>query len=140
MLKKCFVVSSFSKKTSAALFLLRLVAGLAFVFHGWPKIQNAMSWMGPEAPIPGVLQLLAAVSEFGGGVCWILGLLTPLASIGISMTMAVAVFFHASKGDPFVGHGGPSFELALVYLCIGVLFFCCGPGDFSADKKIFNRS
>jgi putative oxidoreductase len=28
-----------------ALLLIRLVMGIAFVLHGWPKIQNPMGWM-----------------------------------------------------------------------------------------------
>ena len=32
------------------------------------------------AAVPGALQALAAVAEFGGGLCWVLGALTPLAS------------------------------------------------------------
>src|SRR5947209_3210606 len=72
---------------AVALLFLRLVAGSAFVFHGWPKIQHPTSWMGPEAPVPGVLQALAAISEFGGGLSWILGALTPLFSLGLIGTM-----------------------------------------------------
>ena len=61
------------------LLLIRLVMGYAFILHGWGKIQNPMGWMGPDATVPGVLQLLAAVSEFGGGIALIIGLLTRLA-------------------------------------------------------------
>jgi uncharacterized membrane protein YphA (DoxX/SURF4 family) len=28
-----------------ALLFVRLVIGLAFILHGWPKIQNPMGWM-----------------------------------------------------------------------------------------------
>src|SRR6185312_3468650 len=89
---KCFQRPELPKCASAALLLLRLIAGVAFVFHGWGKMQAPMSWMGPDAPIPGFLQLLAAIAEFGGGIAWILGLLTPLASLGITITMLVATY------------------------------------------------
>src|SRR4051812_4305164 len=100
------------------LLVLRVVVGAAFIFHGWPKIQNPMGWMGADATVPGGLQLLAAVSEFGGGIALIVGLLTPLAALGIAATMAVALgTFHLPRGDPFVGMPGkPSFELAADYL------------------------
>src|SRR5690606_29699615 len=94
-------------------------------------------WMGPDAFAPGIFQALAAVSEFGGGIAWILGLFTPLASLGIAATMAVAVTVHVSRGDPFVGHGG-SYELALLYFSIALAFFVVGPGRFSADAKLFS--
>src|SRR5688572_6397027 len=67
-------------RSAVGLLVLRLVAGTAMAFHGWPKIQHATSWMGADAAVPGVLQALAAIAEFGGGICWVLGLLTPLAS------------------------------------------------------------
>ncbi len=135
--RKCFYAEH-SVKTSFALLALRLISGSAFVLHGWPKIQHAFSWMPPEAPVPGFLQALAAFSEFGGGIAWVLGLLTPLASLGMAFTMAVAVFFHASKGDPFVGMGA-SFEPALVYLGVSLLFLLAGAGRFSLDACLFEK-
>jgi uncharacterized membrane protein YphA (DoxX/SURF4 family) len=66
---------STSARVSAGLLLLRLVAGLGFVFHGYGKIQNPFGWMGPDAATPGIFQALAAVSEFGGGIAWMLGVL-----------------------------------------------------------------
>ncbi len=122
-----------TKRANVGLLLLRLVAGIAFMFHGWSKIQNPFAWMGPEAPVPGILQALAALSEFGGGLAWALGALVPLASLGIFFTMAVAVHFHAvQRGDPFVGQGG-SYEPALLFLVIAVLMLTVGPGLYSVD-------
>lgn len=124
---------------STGLLIVRLVVGLAFIMHGWGKIQTPFSWMGPDAPVPGVLQLLAAISEFGGGIALILGLLTSLAMLGMTITMAVAVYTHAIvKGDPFVGQGS-SYELAAVYMVIAMMFIAVGPGKFSLDNKIFGN-
>jgi putative oxidoreductase len=139
--KRCLQPTSLPNCGSAALLLVRVVVGLAFVYHGWGKIQNPMAWMGPEAPVPGILQFLAALSEFGGGIAWILGLLAPLASLGIAFTMAVAVYFHmVVNKDPFVNlTGGSSYELAAVYLSIAILFLVLGVGKFSADAKLFGQ-
>ena len=125
---------------SATLVLLRLVAGIAMILHGWGKIQSPMSWMGPDASVPGIFQFLAALSEFGGGIAWIIGLVMPLASFGMLCTMVVATYMHAViNGDPFVGKGGPSYELALLYLVISLVFIAVGPGKFSADAKVFGE-
>lgn len=124
---------------AVGLLVLRVVAGIAFMLHGSGKIVQPFGWMPPEAPIPGVLQGLAALSEFGGGLAWILGLLTPLASLGILSTMSVAALFHISRGDPFVGAGGPSWELAAVYWTVAVLLLVAGPGAYSLDAKLFAR-
>ena len=137
-LKRLFSASDHSCVTHWALLLLRVVSGLAFAIHGWPKIQNPFGWMGPDGFAPGIFQALAALSEFGGGIAWILGLLTPLAALGLGCTMIVAVCMHAfMKGDPFVSVGGSSYELAAIYLCISVLLLAAGPGRYSADRQIF---
>ena len=127
---------------AVGLSVLRLVAGTAMMFHGWPKIQQATSWMGPDAPVPGVLQALAALAEFGGGLCWVLGLLTPVASLLILGTMAVALgMVHLPQGHPFVASqpGGSSYEPALGYLAIAVTLLLVGPGKLSLDALLFGR-
>ena len=86
-------------------------------------------------PVPG------AISEFGGGIAWILGLLAPIAALGIGCTMTVAVYMHSMvMNDPFVNlTGGRSYELAAAYLCIAVLILVMGPGKFSLDAKMFGE-
>ena len=132
-----------SARASAGLLLVRLVTGLAFMFHGYTKIKNPFGWMGPDATMPGIFQALAALSEFGGGLAWMLGLLTPLASFGLACTMVMAVRLHAFViGDPFVRTGpgpGGSYELASVYLCVALLFLFAGPGRFSVDRLVFGE-
>jgi len=117
---------------SLGLLAVRFAAGAAFMLHGWGKIQHPTSWMGAASAMPGALQLLAAVSEFGGGAAWVLGLFVPLASLGELCTMAVAVASHVKEGAPFVG-SGHSYELALVYGAIAVLLALAGPGRFATD-------
>src|SRR5437588_9073317 len=135
-----FYTDTAGRLGSAGLLLLRLVVGAAFLFHGWPKIQHPFGWMGPDAPMPGVLQMLAALAEFGGGLLLILGLLTRLASLGIAGVMLVALAtYHLPQGHPFVATTGPSFELAAVYLACAVLFLLLGPGRFSLDAVVFRK-
>ena len=138
-MKKLFMARQFPVTVDGAVFGLRFVCGLAFVLHGWGKIQNPMAWMGPDAPVPGVFQLLAAVSEFGGGIAWLLGLLTPLASLGILATMTVAAGTHIMNGDPFVSHGGAAWELAGVYWMVALFLVLAGPGGLSLDRYVFGK-
>jgi putative oxidoreductase len=127
-------------RASAGLLLLRVYAGAALMSHGWGKIQNPMHWMdrAPNAP-PGVFQALAAVSEFFGGMGLALGLLTPLAAFGVACTMVVAVSKHVGKGDPFVAHGGGSYEPALGYLVTATLLMLAGPGRYALDGAVIRR-
>ncbi len=137
---KKFFATRFSPHTvDLALLLIRLVMGVAFMIHGWGKIQTPFSWM-PGAPVPGILQGLAALSEFGGGLALVIGLLARLGSLGLVFTMLVATSFHAFQmHDPFVnttGQGG-SYELPLLYMVLALFFVINGPGKFSIDAKLF---
>lgn len=128
---------------AAALLLVRVVMGVAFILHGWPKIQNPTTWMnamGGEG-IPSFLQALAALAEFGGGIALVLGLLTPLAALGILCQMLGALFLvHFPRGDPFVTGGGPNYELPLIYLVLAILLIVVGPGRWSLDALLFGRN
>ena len=138
-MKRFFAPYNFPASVDFALLLLRLVFGYAFILHGWGKIQNPMGWMGPDSGIPSVFQALAAISEFVGGIALILGLVIRLASLGLLVTMVVAVYTHAVKmGDPFVNpKGAGSYELPAIYLCISILLLAAGAGGFSLDKALF---
>jgi putative oxidoreductase len=124
---------------SLGLLGLRAVVGAAFIVHGWPKIQAPTTWMGPDAPFPGWMQFLAAAAEFGGGIALVLGLLTPLAALGLAVTMGVAIFkVHVPQGHAFVAPPGEhSFELAAAYLSAVVTILLLGPGRFSGDALLF---
>jgi putative oxidoreductase len=134
-LKCCFPAITLPNSASAALLILRLIVGVAFIYHGWGKIQNPFGWIPAPSPVPGFFQMLAAVAEFGGGIALILGLFTRLASLGLGITMAVATLFHAVvMKDPFVNMtGGSSYEPALGYLGVALIFLTIGAGKFSLD-------
>jgi putative oxidoreductase len=127
---------------ATALLLLRLVMGVAFILHGWPKIQNPTGWMNAMGMgVPSFLQALAAFAEFGGGIALVLGLLTPIAAFGLVCQMLGALLLvHFPNNDPFVGRPGQSsYELALVYLVVAVLLIALGPGRWSLDALLFGR-
>ncbi len=128
---------------AVGLFAVRFVTGLAFMFHGWFKIQNPdgpFGWMGPKSEVPGFLQGLAVLAEFGGGLALILGLLTPLATFLLACTMIVAIVkVHLPHGDPFVAQGKPSYELAAGYLANVILLMLIGPGVLSIDGLLFGK-
>lgn len=136
-----FFGASASPRASVGLLTVRIIFGTALMMHGLPKIRNAFGWMGPDAPVPGFLQALAALAEFGGGLAWIAGLLTPLASLGVLVTMIAGLaMVHIRMGHPFVSaSGGPSMELALLYLGVSVLLLLAGPGRFSVDSTLARR-
>ena len=137
-MNKLLFPAFYAGRTGLGLLALRVVFGLAFVFHGWGKITSAFTWMGEDAAIPGILQAAAAFAEFGGGLALILGLLTPLAALGLVGTMIGAMtMVHLPAGHGFVTMGEPSYELALVYGTTALMFFLTGPGAYSVDALLF---
>jgi putative oxidoreductase len=137
MMKNLFCGEIVGGKGALAILALRLVAGPAFILHGWPMIQHAFSWAGDS--LPAWLQALAAFAEFAGGMAVLAGLLTRLAASGIAVVMLVAIFHvHIPKGDPFIGQGS-SWELAAVYLAIMVVLMLRGAGNVSLDGLLFRK-
>ncbi len=123
---------------AVGLLILRLVAGAAMSLHGAPKIKQPFGWMGAESHVPGFLQALAAVSEFGGGLALLVGLLTPLACLAIMSTMFVATWSTIKSGGVFVSNtGAKSYELPLLYFVVALLILLCGPGKLSLDALMF---
>lgn len=127
-------------RAALGLLILRVVAGVAMVIHGWPKIQNPLHWMDKMGSgTPAVLQALAALGEFAGGLGLIVGLLTPIACFGIAATMVGAILI-GTPGALWIGKPGEkSFELASLYLLIAVAVFFIGPGLYSLDAKLFGK-
>ena len=128
-------------RPALGLLLVRLVFGGALVLHGLGKIQNPFHWMDRmPAPAPGIFQGLAALSEFGGGLALIVGLLTPLACLGIISTMVVAFAkVHLPAGNPFVANGGASFETVAFFAVVALALLVSGPGALSLDARLFGR-
>ena len=137
-MKRLFAPDLLTPRASLGLLALRVLPGIALMHHGFGKIQHPFSWMGPDATVPSLLQGLAALSEFGGGLALVLGLLTPLAMLGILCTMGYAAFVHISGGDPFVGFPR-SWEPASLFFVIALTVLLAGPGRYSLDALLFGR-
>jgi putative oxidoreductase len=87
--------------------------------------------LGFRAPL--VLAFFAALGETGG-LAFALGLLTPLAALGIVVVMLTAIgVVHWSKGF-FNTKGGYEFNLLLLTAALAVTG--TGPGRFSLDRAI----
>lgn len=91
------------------------------------------------------LSWAAALTEFLGGCCMILGLLTRIWALGLVGTMVTAAFLvHWNSAgmnilDPAwqVGKGGVEYTFVLGLLSLGVFFG--GPGKVSLDRLMFRR-
>ncbi len=134
-------------RVAVALLLIRVVFGIGIATHGLQKCLDGgpFHW-ADSAPIlqdiPPPLQGLATLSEFGGGLAMIFGLLTPLAMLGLTITMGVGlVKFHLAQGRPYVSiqHPGQDFEPLGHYLIVAFGLLFSGPGALSLDYLFFGR-
>ena len=119
---------------------LRVLAGSGMAYHGYGKVfggQMAMMIPGVAKmgfPMPEFFAWAAALSEFVGGICLVLGLGTRIAAFFILITMSVAAFItHAA--DPFQVK-----ELAFAYWTAAGALLLTGAGAFSGDARFFGKN
>jgi putative oxidoreductase len=120
-----------------ALLVLRLVLGIIMIGHGYPKVFGGLSHHVQSVRnmgLPGWLAYFSAAAEFLGGIAVILGLLTRLAALGITINMLVAVGkVHWKNG--LLGQGGYQFPLGLAAIAFALIFFGAGPIALDAIRR-----
>jgi len=114
-----------------------------FMCHGYPKLAAGPEmWTGLGGALsvvgitfaPTFMGFIAAISEFGGGLLLVLGLMTRPACLFLLGTMAVATAMHVTKGDSFQKY---SHALEAAILFFSLLFI--GPGKYSIDEMLFKK-
>ena len=108
-----------NRRVGAALLLLRLFVGIAFIQHGTGKLMDPSEFAG-EFGIPVWLALATMLIQLIGGILLIVGALTPLAALGIAGTMFTATVFLIHRGEPFINPAGHSWENSAFYLMAGI--------------------
>ena len=133
-----------------AALILRLVAGLIFLPHGWSKVAGEggpaafAADMAANYGIPAFLGYVAAWAEVAGAILLIAGLLTRLDALLLAGTMFVAAFvvqlpdalFEVQPGASklFVGIRGIETPLAMLAICLGLVL--TGAGRVSLDHVL----
>jgi putative oxidoreductase len=135
---------------------LRLMLGIAFVFHGWEKIadgtqgfQGMLQMLG----IPGgaAMAWFVALLEFLGGLALIAGAFVPIVSALLIGDMLVAMFtFHLPHGFSFLNitgmgpqgpmFGPPGYEVNLLYIAGLLALILGGAGAYSVDAARKDRT
>lgn len=115
---------------------LRVLVGIAFIGHGWPKLMNlggATQFFGQMAiPLPGLFAPIVMILEVFGGAALALGLLTRWVALGYVIEMLVTTFY---VKNPLVTKFIGGYELDVVFLATGLLFLLGGPGPCSLDRR-----
>ena len=146
---------------SLGLLAMRLTAGLLFAAHGYAKLfggegktvnaraqqhlgegfAQAVARGGPAnfsrglermgVPAPGLMALVVGVTEFGGGLLLISGMLTRLAALGLAVNMVFAIKLAHWKQGMIGSASGYMYAFSLLGSMLGLLFL--GAGAASAD-------
>lgn len=118
--------------------IARLILGTVMLVHGWHKIfprgslYNFTQTVG-HLGLPSWLGYVSAFTEFFGGALMILGLLVPVAALGMAINMTVAVLkVHLHHG--LTGPMGFEYPLSLFALSLVILF--SGSGHLAVDKRL----
>ena len=127
-----------NQRVGAALLLLRVFVGIAFIQHGSGKLMHP-SEFATEFGISNWLALATMLVQLGAGTLLILGALTPLAALGIAGTMVTATIFLINRGEPFINPAGHSWENSAFYLMATICLALSGAGPWSLDAWLFGR-
>lgn len=117
------------------LLILRVFTGALFMYYGFPKITGGPDmWTklgGAMSNVhihffPAFWGFMAALAEFGGGICMVLGVFFRPALAMMLFTMFIAFLVHYMKGDAF-----NDYQLIIVFVVIFLCLFLAGPGRFA---------
>ena len=117
--------------------VIRISLGVVFLMFGYKKLISGsanITQIGSAMSLFGITRgyifwgYLAALTELGSGLSFIVGFCTRIASIPLIWLLIVALRFHINNADPFNVWAFPC-----TCLCIVIGFFIAGSGMYSAD-------
>jgi putative oxidoreductase len=123
----------------------RAIVGFVIAAHGWQKISDigpakfGQAVLAPAGvPMTTTVGWLVTLVELVGGLMLIVGLLTRLAALALTIDMVMAIILVTSK----VGLISPSdkpgtgMELNLALIAGFLVALFCGPGRFALDRVL----
>jgi len=122
-------------RPNLGIFILRVVLGIVFMYHGYMKISNMPQTVGFFATLgfAAFLAYFVAWLEFLGGIALIVGLWTRYIALLLAINMVVALYtVHLAHGFS-VGQGGYEYVLVLIGGTLALTFM--EHGRFSITKS-----
>jgi putative oxidoreductase len=119
------------------LIVLRVVLGLIFFSHGYPKLAHAgagMQGFFVQHGLPGYFVYISGVMEVFGGALLVLGLFTRVTALLLAIEMGVAIWKVHSVGGYLAVH---NYEFPLAMLAGSFALATVGAGLLSLDHPLF---
>ena len=114
-------------------FGLRLAIGVIFIAVGYAKFDASFAAYLPQFGLPVQLQHLFALEEFIPGIFIIVGVLTRISALVLSLVM-LGVIFYIDKASQLLGPNGV--ELPLILLAASLVIITIGPGRISVSHLV----
>jgi putative oxidoreductase len=116
---------------------IRILAGIAFIIHGLPKLSDIAGtedFFANMIGLPAAMALPIGLLEVIGGIALLVGVLTRIASILLIIEMiGSTIVAKLSRG--FVG----GYELDLLLMAISISLLLTGPGRISVEWNVLKR-
>ena len=124
-----------------ALLVLRLVLGIIFMTHGYPKLGHLrggaqMQGFFIEHGLPGYFVYVSGVIELFGGGLLLIGLFTRPAALLLAVEMCVAIW-KVHSGHGYLAVHDYEFPLALAVSCFALA--TTGAGFISLDSLLLEK-
>ncbi len=122
--------------------VLRVVVGIAFMLHGWQKVQMGNAGVAGffdsiGIPAASFFAFIVTYVEFLGGIALILGVLTHWAAKLLLIDMIVAILVvHLGNGF-FVSTNGVELALLLAAACFSLMI--TGPGKWALGSTLVRQ-
>ena len=135
MMKKCPLKKFAEKNKQYAPVLLRLIIGLVFITHGFPKLfvqgpSGVAGFFGTLGiPLPLFFAWVVSLVEFFGGIALILGVMVRHTSLLMAIIMVVAILTTKLGG----GFSGMRYDLVLLVANLSLVL--SGAGPISIEEK-----
>lgn len=140
---RTLALSPFAGLAGIAPLIVRVIVGVIMAVHGFQKLVGGPANFGAflqqlGVPAPTLMAYVVTFVELVGGILLILGLLSRLAALLLTIDLAVAILLVklsvgliAPADQPGTGY---ELDLALIAGFLVVLF--AGPGPVSVDRAI----
>ena len=136
-------LSPLSRLASLAPLAVRIIVGIIMLAHGWQKLTE----MGPGnfggqmlaglgVPLPVFMGYVVTFIEIIGGILLIIGFLSRLAALLLTIDLVVAVLLVKVNVGFLSGSSGTGAELDLALIAGFLVILFAGPGRLSVDHAM----